>query len=660
MANFTPQEIEEMLQEFFSTVGKRQYVGARYVPIFGRRGSDTCEWDNSDAYEPLTIVIYQGNSYTSKQYVPKDIDITDTNYWVQTGNWNAQIEQYRQEVLGFQSQIDDLKDYVNSDFVPFPTEGHSKYGSLGQVLATLADGNTEWQNPVVPSDEQAEEVITAWLDAHPEATTTVEDNSLTTAKYQAGSVTPEKTSNTVMGYRGTIKANTDANTIVDGGWYAISTAARDTITNLPSDFNTGTGLLIVYRGGHGGINISTQLLYVSSSTTSRIYARLVNNSTLQPISGYNWKTIQLEITDTIIDDSYKVPNSSAIYNVLFNGTIPSYRGGLSENDDLNEIDVAGSYGISVSVRDSILNKPESFISGTGMLLVIVGGHSGHNIITQILIIETSNKRRVYMRLISSKTHAVVSNYNWCMIAGEVTDTITDTSFKLPSSKAVYDAINGIHTFAGKNVVAFGDSRTWYDGKTYNENCKSEWAGETCVGYQQTVQRLIGSNAINNQGVSGNTTAQIATRIMAFDFTNYDAIIFAGGVNDFVKASQVTIGSISPIGSTFDTTTVYGSLQAAVEYMQTNYPSLKIYILVPAIAWVHGDVFPYSTAQARKDVAELYNIPYLDLYKKAGITQINKSYFYCDDPSLTNDWYLHFNDYGNAWLGSMIGKFMNSN
>lgn len=42
------------------------------------------------------------------------------------------------------------------------------------------------------SDEQAQEVIDTWLEEHPEASTTVQDNSLTTAKYIDGSVTADK------------------------------------------------------------------------------------------------------------------------------------------------------------------------------------------------------------------------------------------------------------------------------------------------------------------------------------------------------------------------------------------------------------------------------------------------------------------------------------
>ena len=89
--------------------GVREYIGARYVPVF----ADPAEWDNTRGYDPLTIVLHQGNSFTSTQYVPSGVDIGDTKYWLETGNWNAQIEAYREEVLRYDGRIaqnaDDIK-----------------------------------------------------------------------------------------------------------------------------------------------------------------------------------------------------------------------------------------------------------------------------------------------------------------------------------------------------------------------------------------------------------------------------------------------------------------------------------------------------------------------------------------------------------------------
>lgn len=106
MNNFTPEQIEQFLEEFFNVVGRRQYVGARYVPLFGRKDESSIEWDNTKPYEPLTIVLHQGNSYTSRTYVPTGIAITDTTYWANTGNYNAQIEMYRRETLALQEDYD--------------------------------------------------------------------------------------------------------------------------------------------------------------------------------------------------------------------------------------------------------------------------------------------------------------------------------------------------------------------------------------------------------------------------------------------------------------------------------------------------------------------------------------------------------------------------
>lgn len=121
MANFTPQEIEEILQQFFDVTGKRQYIGARYVPIIGRKGEDTIEWDNSAPYEPLTIVLYQGNSYTSRTYIPAGIDISDAHYWAPTGNYNAQVELYRQETAVAKQLAEDVQDELGNRIIGFNT-----------------------------------------------------------------------------------------------------------------------------------------------------------------------------------------------------------------------------------------------------------------------------------------------------------------------------------------------------------------------------------------------------------------------------------------------------------------------------------------------------------------------------------------------------------
>lgn len=104
-------------------MGVKQYIGARYVPIFGRKDEDSILWDNTGTYEPLTVVLYEGNSYTSRQYVPIGIDIENEDYWALTGNYNAQIEQYRLETEqavenseNALNQVDDLSEIIGDEF----------------------------------------------------------------------------------------------------------------------------------------------------------------------------------------------------------------------------------------------------------------------------------------------------------------------------------------------------------------------------------------------------------------------------------------------------------------------------------------------------------------------------------------------------------------
>lgn len=101
---FTDDEIRQII-DVINRTKHTQYIGARYVPIFGRVNEDGIEWDNSAPYEPLTIVLHQGNSYTSRQHVPAGVEITNEQYWANTGNYNAQVEQYRQEVRNLGARV---------------------------------------------------------------------------------------------------------------------------------------------------------------------------------------------------------------------------------------------------------------------------------------------------------------------------------------------------------------------------------------------------------------------------------------------------------------------------------------------------------------------------------------------------------------------------
>lgn len=145
----------------------RQHIGSRYVPIFGRKGEESILWDNSAPYEPLTVVLYQGNSYTSRQYVPIGVDIHNEEFWANTGNYNAQVEQYRQEVLTFDGRITDNTDAIEAETQARSTAVAALQGSISAEAATRLANDNALQSSI------------SSLDAGLSAETTARQNDVT-------------------------------------------------------------------------------------------------------------------------------------------------------------------------------------------------------------------------------------------------------------------------------------------------------------------------------------------------------------------------------------------------------------------------------------------------------------------------------------------------
>src|SRR5699024_5621646 len=109
------------------------YVGHRYVPkVMG-------EWDKTETYEGLSIVTNEGTSYTSKKIVPKGIDILNEEYWVVTGNYNAQIEEYRKDVRELEKDMNDLETGVNSEIERLDQKDENLAKQLTQIMWNVKD-----------------------------------------------------------------------------------------------------------------------------------------------------------------------------------------------------------------------------------------------------------------------------------------------------------------------------------------------------------------------------------------------------------------------------------------------------------------------------------------------------------------------------------------
>lgn len=122
-----------------------KYVGARYVPLF----ADPAEWNINNTYEPLTIVINEGNSYTSKQFVPVGIQIDNEEYWALTGNYNAQVELYRKQVIDLSEKtaaIQETADTLVKQMAVEQDSGLKGYidGDVILIGDSFTDGTSSW------------------------------------------------------------------------------------------------------------------------------------------------------------------------------------------------------------------------------------------------------------------------------------------------------------------------------------------------------------------------------------------------------------------------------------------------------------------------------------------------------------------------------------
>ena len=78
----------------------KKYIGARYAPKF--MGA----WDKASEYAALSVVYTNDQSYVSRKTVPANTEITNTEFWIKSADWNAQVTQYNQNVEQYQANVE--------------------------------------------------------------------------------------------------------------------------------------------------------------------------------------------------------------------------------------------------------------------------------------------------------------------------------------------------------------------------------------------------------------------------------------------------------------------------------------------------------------------------------------------------------------------------
>lgn len=78
----------------------KKFIGARYAPEFAGA------WSNTKQYAALSVVYADNRSYVSRKTVPAGTAITNTEFWIQSSDWNAQVAEYNLKVEGYNTNVE--------------------------------------------------------------------------------------------------------------------------------------------------------------------------------------------------------------------------------------------------------------------------------------------------------------------------------------------------------------------------------------------------------------------------------------------------------------------------------------------------------------------------------------------------------------------------
>ena len=474
---------------------QRKYIGARYVPLI------MGEWDSTATYEPLSVVLYEGNSYTSRTFVPAGIPIDNDVYWALSGN----------------------------------------------VVGT-------------PTDAQVESAVSDWLDNHPEATTTVEDGSITNAKIADGTITNAKLVQSGGVLSDVDSLNLRTNGLIDESNITYSIGAIDLNGDLDSSNPN-------YYASE----------FIKTEAEKRIRYKLFATTTVNVISFYDSSKTFISGVSGIGASTGKewfvdIPQNTTY--VRFCTTIASIQNSyIIIEPNIND-DIALIRNTTMKRSRNLANKAE-FIDQAWMDNAgVITYNNATYFITLPIAVEsgetyTANSTCRFVTLFDANGDVVtgtIQNVTQFTVPQNVSSVVVtgyrtyiDSFMLAKETKALsyepYYVLNDVEK--PRKIVVFGDSWTDIVNTTY-----TRWP---------VIVNALDEFDVSSYGVTGsNISTSITSQIASFtsdNIENVDTFILMGGINDY--RGNVTIASIVSAVQSIHSTLIAAYPNARFIYIANN-------------------------------------------------------------------------------------------
>lgn len=191
-------------------------------------------------------------------------------------------------------------------------------------------------------------------------------------------------------------------------------------------------------------------------------------------------------------------------------------------------------------------------------------------------------------------------------------------------------------WANKSLLCCGDSTT-SDRYSYKE-------------YPDYLKTALSMANMQNNGIDGISAVGIASSLSEIrECAGFDLVTMMIGVNDafFINNGEEQLGSLSAVGSQFDTSTFYGAMQTICEYVLSNNPQGTFVLIQPNFTnqTTRDNTVLTQITPALEAVSQLYRIPFIKT--RPCINAINHALYLTDG--------LHFSDEGEQFFAAYLAS-----